>query len=206
MSHRTADLPPLTGIAHVIRELRYLEGARQGLAVVLVVLYTVDGRADPGARGDRVADRRSPARSCASTPAASSSRIRSSRPTARIASCATRSTRATSCSSSASHSRARAGGGCRSHCSSSGSITRRRSSTRTASCAHLRRGVGEVVRAHAGAHAALRRRAPRAPATGAGRSPSATAQRRDRVRRARAGLRGVDRVAKRSAEHASGRD
>jgi protein-S-isoprenylcysteine O-methyltransferase Ste14 len=41
MSHRTADLPPLTGIAHVIRELRYHEAARQALAVVLVVLYTV---------------------------------------------------------------------------------------------------------------------------------------------------------------------
>jgi protein-S-isoprenylcysteine O-methyltransferase Ste14 len=41
MSHRTADLPPLTGIAHVIRELRYHEAARQGLAVVLVLLYTV---------------------------------------------------------------------------------------------------------------------------------------------------------------------
>jgi protein-S-isoprenylcysteine O-methyltransferase Ste14 len=41
MSHRTADLPPLTGIAHVIRELRYHEVARQTLAVVLVLLYTV---------------------------------------------------------------------------------------------------------------------------------------------------------------------
>jgi protein-S-isoprenylcysteine O-methyltransferase Ste14 len=41
MSHRTADLPPLTGIAHVIRELRYHEAARQALAVVLIVLYTV---------------------------------------------------------------------------------------------------------------------------------------------------------------------
>jgi protein-S-isoprenylcysteine O-methyltransferase Ste14 len=41
MSHRTADLPPLTGIAHVIRELRYHEAARQGFAVVLVLLYTV---------------------------------------------------------------------------------------------------------------------------------------------------------------------
>jgi protein-S-isoprenylcysteine O-methyltransferase Ste14 len=40
MSHRTADLPPLTGVAHVIRELRYFEGARQALAVVLVLLYT----------------------------------------------------------------------------------------------------------------------------------------------------------------------
>ena len=41
MSHRTADLPPLRGIAHVIRELRYHEAARQALAVVLVVLYTL---------------------------------------------------------------------------------------------------------------------------------------------------------------------
>lgn len=39
MSHRTADLPPLTGLAHVIRELRYHEVARQALAVVLVLLY-----------------------------------------------------------------------------------------------------------------------------------------------------------------------
>jgi protein-S-isoprenylcysteine O-methyltransferase Ste14 len=41
MSHRTADLPPLTGIARVIRELRYHEAARQALAVVLILLYTV---------------------------------------------------------------------------------------------------------------------------------------------------------------------
>jgi protein-S-isoprenylcysteine O-methyltransferase Ste14 len=41
MSHRTADLPPLTGLAHVIRELRYHEVARQALAVVLVLLYAV---------------------------------------------------------------------------------------------------------------------------------------------------------------------
>ena len=47
MSHRTADLPPLTGIAHVIRELRYFEGARQGLAVVLVLLYTVTANPIP---------------------------------------------------------------------------------------------------------------------------------------------------------------
>jgi len=39
MSHRTADLPPLTGLARVIRELRYYEQARQTLAVVLIVLY-----------------------------------------------------------------------------------------------------------------------------------------------------------------------
>lgn len=41
MSHRTADLPPLTGIAHVIRELRYHEVARQALAIVLVVVYSI---------------------------------------------------------------------------------------------------------------------------------------------------------------------
>jgi protein-S-isoprenylcysteine O-methyltransferase Ste14 len=41
MSHRTADLPPLTGIAHVIRELRYHEVARQTFAVVLILLYTI---------------------------------------------------------------------------------------------------------------------------------------------------------------------
>jgi protein-S-isoprenylcysteine O-methyltransferase Ste14 len=39
MSHRTADLPPLSGLAGVIRELRYHEVARQVLAVVLIVLY-----------------------------------------------------------------------------------------------------------------------------------------------------------------------
>jgi len=41
MSHRTADLPPLTGLAHFIRELRYHEVARQALAVVLVLLFAV---------------------------------------------------------------------------------------------------------------------------------------------------------------------
>jgi protein-S-isoprenylcysteine O-methyltransferase Ste14 len=39
MSHRTADLPPRTGLAHVVRELRYHEAARQVLALVLVLLY-----------------------------------------------------------------------------------------------------------------------------------------------------------------------
>jgi hypothetical protein len=39
MSHRTRDLPPLSGAAHALRELRYHEGTRQGFAVVLVVLY-----------------------------------------------------------------------------------------------------------------------------------------------------------------------
>src|SRR5436190_17719521 len=47
MSHRTADLPPLTGIAHVVRELRYFEGARQGFAVILVILYTITAKPIP---------------------------------------------------------------------------------------------------------------------------------------------------------------
>jgi len=41
MSHRTAELPPRTGLTHVIRELRYHEAARQLLAVVLIVVYAV---------------------------------------------------------------------------------------------------------------------------------------------------------------------
>ena len=41
MSHRTAELPPRTGLAHVVRELRYHEAARQLLAVVLIVVYAV---------------------------------------------------------------------------------------------------------------------------------------------------------------------
>jgi Phospholipid methyltransferase len=39
MSHRTADLPPLTGLPRLLRELRYHEASRQTLALVLVVLY-----------------------------------------------------------------------------------------------------------------------------------------------------------------------
>ena len=40
MSHRTEHLPPLTGVAHLLRELRYHEGTRQGFAIVLIVLYS----------------------------------------------------------------------------------------------------------------------------------------------------------------------
>ena len=47
MSHRTADLPPRTGIAHVIRELRYHEAARQVLAVVLVIAYAATAAPRP---------------------------------------------------------------------------------------------------------------------------------------------------------------
>ena len=41
MSHRTEDLPPLTGLAHVFRELRYHEASRQSFAIILVVIYTI---------------------------------------------------------------------------------------------------------------------------------------------------------------------
>ena len=39
MSHRTQNLPPQTGIARFIRELRYHESSRQWLAVVLIALF-----------------------------------------------------------------------------------------------------------------------------------------------------------------------
>jgi len=57
MSHRTADLPPRTGLAHVIRELRYHEAARQVLAVVLIVVYaaTAAPRPDVAAIGLAIA-------------------------------------------------------------------------------------------------------------------------------------------------------
>jgi protein-S-isoprenylcysteine O-methyltransferase Ste14 len=47
MSHRTQDLQQLTGLAHVIRELRYNEVARQGLAVVLILVYALTSNAIP---------------------------------------------------------------------------------------------------------------------------------------------------------------
>lgn len=45
MSHRTNHLPQLTGIRHVLRELRYKESARQILGFVYV--FVVTGFADP---------------------------------------------------------------------------------------------------------------------------------------------------------------
>ncbi len=41
MGHRTAELPPLTGIPHFIRELRYQEAARQSLGLVLMPVYAL---------------------------------------------------------------------------------------------------------------------------------------------------------------------
>ena len=47
MSHRTSDLPPLTGLARAVRELRYHEAARQVLAVVLIVIFAATARPIP---------------------------------------------------------------------------------------------------------------------------------------------------------------
>lgn len=47
MSHRTDDLERLEGLAHVVRELRYNEVARQGLAVALILLFALTSRAIP---------------------------------------------------------------------------------------------------------------------------------------------------------------
>lgn len=41
MSHRTHDLPPLSGLSHSIRELRYHEISRQLGAVLLILLYAL---------------------------------------------------------------------------------------------------------------------------------------------------------------------
>jgi protein-S-isoprenylcysteine O-methyltransferase Ste14 len=44
MSHRTKDLPPLTGLGHAIRELRYHEVSRQAVGFVLVLVYALTAR------------------------------------------------------------------------------------------------------------------------------------------------------------------
>jgi protein-S-isoprenylcysteine O-methyltransferase Ste14 len=44
MSRRTRDLPPLTGLSRVLRELRYHEFSRQGLGVVLILVYALTSR------------------------------------------------------------------------------------------------------------------------------------------------------------------
>jgi protein-S-isoprenylcysteine O-methyltransferase Ste14 len=45
MGNRTADLPPLTGVARIVRELRYQEAARQGIGLLLMPLFAIS--ADP---------------------------------------------------------------------------------------------------------------------------------------------------------------
>ena len=47
MSHRTEDLPPLTGPAHFIRELRYHEASRQSFALILVLLFCLTAPPQP---------------------------------------------------------------------------------------------------------------------------------------------------------------
>lgn len=47
MSNRTDELPPLTGARHWIRELRYHETSRQGLAVALLLLFALTSRPLP---------------------------------------------------------------------------------------------------------------------------------------------------------------
>lgn len=44
MSHRTQHLPELTGLRHVLREIRYKESARQILGFVLVFVITALGQ------------------------------------------------------------------------------------------------------------------------------------------------------------------
>ena len=39
MSHRTEDLPELTGIKHLIREMRYHEFSRQSIGIILVSVF-----------------------------------------------------------------------------------------------------------------------------------------------------------------------
>lgn len=41
MSRRTADLPPLTGLPHAIREMRYNEFFRQALGLLLIPVYAL---------------------------------------------------------------------------------------------------------------------------------------------------------------------
>ena len=39
MSHRTDDLPKLSGLSHLIRELRYHEFSRQSIGIILVSIF-----------------------------------------------------------------------------------------------------------------------------------------------------------------------
>ena len=44
MSHRTRDLPALSGVGHWLRELRYHEFSRQALGLLLVVVFALVGQ------------------------------------------------------------------------------------------------------------------------------------------------------------------
>jgi hypothetical protein len=43
MSNRTRALPPLSGVNHVLRELRYHESSRQILGIVLIAVFSLAG-------------------------------------------------------------------------------------------------------------------------------------------------------------------
>lgn len=47
MSNRTDELQPLSGVSRFIRELRYHEASRQGLAVALILLFALTARPLP---------------------------------------------------------------------------------------------------------------------------------------------------------------
>jgi len=47
MSRRTADLPPLTGLPHLIREMRYNEFFRQGIGLLLIPVFVLLGNPTP---------------------------------------------------------------------------------------------------------------------------------------------------------------
>ena len=47
MNRRTRDLPPLSGFASVLRDWRYNEFARQGLGLLLMLVYTLLAEPDP---------------------------------------------------------------------------------------------------------------------------------------------------------------
>ena len=46
MSHRTKDLPKLSGFAHLIRELRYHEFSRQSIGIILVSVFCFETSPD----------------------------------------------------------------------------------------------------------------------------------------------------------------
>lgn len=49
MSKRTADLPPLTGLPHLVREMRYSEFFRQAIGILLIPVYALLARPSPAA-------------------------------------------------------------------------------------------------------------------------------------------------------------
>jgi len=47
MSRRTADLPPLTGLPHLLREMRYSEFFRQSLGLLLIPVFALLANPEP---------------------------------------------------------------------------------------------------------------------------------------------------------------